>query len=101
MTGLGVQFLHHQGDDVRLGDRLAQPDGHGAIVVGLVSPGGGEEPLARRPGEDVEQVGAVDSAPAEISLDHFPSGCFEILFLQRHVIEYYMAATPWKPASCR
>ena len=82
VAGTGIDGLGHEGDDVRLGDRLFEPDGKRVIGVGFGPTFGRDEGMARHLGQGLEHEGVSDIAAgrAQLILDHVPSVERESLF---------------------
>ncbi len=66
--------LGHQGDDVGLGDGLVFGDGEGAVFVGFVPEGFGDEAVARDVGHGLEDARVGDAAGDELVGDHEVAG---------------------------
>jgi hypothetical protein len=70
LVALERQRLADPGDHVRLGDRLAEPDRQGRVVVGAVANLLGDEKLARHSLHRLEHSLVDDVAAAQLSVDH-------------------------------
>src|SRR2546425_3500759 len=63
-------LFRSQRDDVRLGDRLAAPDGERGVVVGVLGEVRRQEPLARYARQRREQPPVGDAAGRELARHH-------------------------------
>ena len=70
LVSLESERLADRGDDPRLGDRLAVPDGKRGVVVAPAPLGLRHESLPGHGGHRLEHPLVSDPAPAKLALDH-------------------------------